>query len=943
MRKILLILSVAFTLCLTLCAQTRLVVNTGATANDGTGDSARTSFNKVNTNFATLWAVVYTNGIGATNAFRFSTNAFVTSGTNISLNHTITITNKLTIDGDLSHDMELRDIAQLTLDSTDAGLYGVASLFLDGGVTTLRGVTNLQVITPAVYAGTATVGQVLKLSDATEGTVEFAAESAGVSTNANLELLSRYQPGISQRVAANPPVVSMSLTSTIPSATLIGPGNPGIRVLNTTPRVAPSGAYRQRLASLINSGYPASEGENYTHGWAVEWATTAEDMEFQLGGRIHGFRISVNDEMVTPFGFYNEGLAYGVADAGGTTFCRMRFGERSAPTEPTWPTRYLRTVQDDRIRWMATDIATSTYVINESTWTGASGTTPPTGWSVFDTPTFTVGTHDSVTTALNMVTTNVQQNLRRLGVTTVGTNYVLKFRAKVISGSFQWMSSTGFYTISTANSARWTTHYVPFVAAATELYINNFSLAGEVWLDDVQLYDPTAAPAVTAWAANTTYRRSDTVSPSTYNGFHYQAVVVRPEMKRVTVELSGYLEFGGVSFGSGGSLANPGRQRKPVCAIIGDSYSIGANSVIPNAPTHNSVLADFASWPLIMCRELGWDARVNGSGGSGYMANGNGGKFSLRIQELIDLSPDVFVFAGGYNDGASATADIANEFATLVSQVRTALPSCVILSVGPWAPEISATHPTLTRIRINKALRDKAEELGIPYIAPIEWPVVTGEWAVAGSGNAPEFITANNIHPTIFGYEAIGRWIASQVAVKLSGRAQAENALQVLNAPTPSWSTFGTVVTSTVTHDGVTNALQVTVANTTGHNIYTTPMLASHVAYNARKIRTRLKVKVASGSVKLGTDTPTITGRFSHPFRVRSRPLNGMWTDLSIPTLTVSSDLYLPFTTANAGTWTEYEIESAWSNRIISLYSQSTADPQTVYYVKDVTVDVLSE
>lgn len=181
MRKIPFILSVAFTLCLTLCAQTRLVVNTGATASDGTGDSARTAFNKVNTNFATLWAVVYTNGIGATNAFRFATNAFVTSGTNISLNHTITITNKLTIDGDLSHDMELQDIAQLTLDATDAGLYGVASLYLDGGITTLRGVTNLQVITPAVTAGTATVGQVLKLTDAVEGTVEFQSASGGSS------------------------------------------------------------------------------------------------------------------------------------------------------------------------------------------------------------------------------------------------------------------------------------------------------------------------------------------------------------------------------------------------------------------------------------------------------------------------------------------------------------------------------------------------------------------------------------------------------------------------------------------------------------------------------------------------------------------------------------------------------------------------------------------
>jgi hypothetical protein len=163
-----------FLLPLVLLGQTRSVINTGATANDGTGDSARTAFNKVNTNFATLWAVIYTNQVGTTNAFRFSTNAFLTSGTNVSLNHEITITNKLTFDGNLTNDLELEDIATLTLDSTDLGLYGVASVYLDGGDTTIRAITNLHVVTPAVYAGTASTGQVLRLTDDSTGEVEFA-------------------------------------------------------------------------------------------------------------------------------------------------------------------------------------------------------------------------------------------------------------------------------------------------------------------------------------------------------------------------------------------------------------------------------------------------------------------------------------------------------------------------------------------------------------------------------------------------------------------------------------------------------------------------------------------------------------------------------------------------------------------------------------------------
>lgn len=153
MTRILLCIWLLLPLCL--CAQTRLSINTGTTANDGTGDSIRSAFNKINTNFTTLWTQVFTNGVSG-----FGTN-IVLSGNTL-------------FDGNLTNNLELGDIAQLTLDGTDTGVYGVSTLFLDGGVTTLRGVTNLNLITPFVYAGTATNGQFLRLSDAVEGTVEFA-------------------------------------------------------------------------------------------------------------------------------------------------------------------------------------------------------------------------------------------------------------------------------------------------------------------------------------------------------------------------------------------------------------------------------------------------------------------------------------------------------------------------------------------------------------------------------------------------------------------------------------------------------------------------------------------------------------------------------------------------------------------------------------------------
>jgi len=151
MNKLLLVL--LFPLCL--FGQTRAVINTGTTANDGTGDSLRTFGLKSNTNFATLWASVYTNGV-------------TKIGTNIVLSGSVVL------DGNLTNNFDFDDINQLNLDGVNTDIGGVQTLFLDGGITTLRGVTNLNLITPGVFAGTATNGQFLRLSDATEGTVEFA-------------------------------------------------------------------------------------------------------------------------------------------------------------------------------------------------------------------------------------------------------------------------------------------------------------------------------------------------------------------------------------------------------------------------------------------------------------------------------------------------------------------------------------------------------------------------------------------------------------------------------------------------------------------------------------------------------------------------------------------------------------------------------------------------
>lgn len=108
------------------------------------------------------------------------------------------------ISGGLTRNFEFNDIATLTLDATNLNLSGVAAASLAStgagagqGEVEIRADQQLTILTPAVVAQTATVGQVLQLTDAVNGVVEFA--SAGgltgtiISPSAN-GLLNNWNP-----------------------------------------------------------------------------------------------------------------------------------------------------------------------------------------------------------------------------------------------------------------------------------------------------------------------------------------------------------------------------------------------------------------------------------------------------------------------------------------------------------------------------------------------------------------------------------------------------------------------------------------------------------------------------------------------------------------------------------------------------------------------------
>ena len=96
------------------------------------------------------------------------------------ISSSVALSGDAVVDGDLTHDFELHDIATLTLDATSLNLAGVTNVSLAStgagvgqGEVEIRADQQFRILTPAVVAQTATEGQTLQLVDAINGIVEF--------------------------------------------------------------------------------------------------------------------------------------------------------------------------------------------------------------------------------------------------------------------------------------------------------------------------------------------------------------------------------------------------------------------------------------------------------------------------------------------------------------------------------------------------------------------------------------------------------------------------------------------------------------------------------------------------------------------------------------------------------------------------------------------------
>nr|WP_279218417.1 SGNH/GDSL hydrolase family protein [Rhodococcus erythropolis] len=129
--------------------------------------------------------------------------------------------------------------------------------------------------------------------------------------------------------------------------------------------------------------------------------------------------------------------------------------------------------------------------------------------------------------------------------------------------------------------------------------------------------------------------------------------------------------------------------KNPQVLVIGDSYAQGTGAS-----------SDAARWTTLLAEDQGWDAKVDGIGGTGFTwGGGDDGKdsnqFSTRIAAHAkdkNIAPALVILEGGQNDYRADASDLVAAVKEDVQAVRAAWPDAEVIVIGPAAPEPLATE-----------------------------------------------------------------------------------------------------------------------------------------------------------------------------------------------------------------------------------------------------------
>jgi lysophospholipase L1-like esterase len=201
--------------------------------------------------------------------------------------------------------------------------------------------------------------------------------------------------------------------------------------------------------------------------------------------------------------------------------------------------------------------------------------------------------------------------------------------------------------------------------------------------------------------------------PNDGAGYYYYINFASAALRRI--EFIGYNSlFGGVMTAATDSVY-PAPVRGPRTIIVGDSFTEGSGVSTSNVNGFVQLFADAMGWD---------DVWGSGVGATGYLA-APGGKLTFRQRVAADVyaySPDVVIIAGGRNDTASTAAAVGAEAELLFADIRSNLPSALLIVTSPFWQAGPQTHDA-GLIAMRDAIRTAATNNGGLFVDLLEMPV----------------------------------------------------------------------------------------------------------------------------------------------------------------------------------------------------------------------------
>jgi acyl-CoA thioesterase-1 len=194
--------------------------------------------------------------------------------------------------------------------------------------------------------------------------------------------------------------------------------------------------------------------------------------------------------------------------------------------------------------------------------------------------------------------------------------------------------------------------------------------------------------------------------------------------------------------------AAPRRRRAPDAAILGDSYTAGANA---SSPAHG--------YAQLLAHRMGWrDVFIRGLPGSGYVERGvTGRSLHALIRRTVALQPRLVLVVAGHNDSRADPGRVAESALADLAELRAGLPHARIVVVGPiW--QGSELRPGVAEVR--DAVRAATRQVPrVSWIDPLSERWFTGDRR-RHTGNAARLISRDDNHPNDAGHAHIARLLA---------------------------------------------------------------------------------------------------------------------------------------------------------------------------------------